>query len=102
MKKYILKQLRILNQHYQSIGFHIVGVFGSYARGDEKPSSDLDLVYEIQPSFTEKFGWSGVMKLEEIKQEIKQELGVDKVDLAPKNTMNKTLRNVLKKELVYV
>ena len=103
MKSYMKKQLSLLKQKYEKIGFRVVGVFGSYARESESHQSDLDIAYEINSLFVEKYsGWSSILKLEEIKKEIAESVGVHKVDLVPTDTPNRTLQKIFKNEMIYV
>ena len=103
MKKTIKEQLQLLKKRYEKIGFKVVGVFGSYARESESSESDLDIAYEVDDSFVQRFsGWRSVLKIEEIKSEIAQSVGVHKVDLVPTDTPNTTLQKILKNELIYV
>ncbi len=102
MKKALLAKIKELKEYYAKSGFIIVGVFGSYARNEEKKDSDIDLIYEVTQDFIKQYGWGAVIKLEEIKNEISKELQISKVDLTPKNSQNKTLQKILQKELLYV
>jgi predicted nucleotidyltransferase len=50
---------RILKEHKEEIrekyGIVIVGVFGSYARGEQKESSDVDIIFELERPIGLKF-----------------------------------------------
>jgi predicted nucleotidyltransferase len=50
---------RILKEHKEEIrekyGIVIVGVFGSYARGEQKESSDVDIIVELERPIGLKF-----------------------------------------------
>jgi len=50
---------RILKEHKEEIrekyGIEIVGVFGSYARGEQKESSDVDIIVELKRPIGLKF-----------------------------------------------
>lgn len=50
---------RILKEHNEEIrekyGIVIVGVFGSYARGEQKESSDVDIIVELERPIGLKF-----------------------------------------------
>ena len=50
---------RILKEHKEEIrekyGVVIVGIFRSYARGEQKESSDLDIIVELERSIGLKF-----------------------------------------------
>ena len=99
----ILIKLKVLKEKYALMGFFIIGVFGSYARGENKKDSDIDIFYKIDKSFVKKFGgWKAILELEEIKKEISKKLGIAKVDSAIFDSQNQTLQNVIKKELIYV
>jgi len=102
MQKRILDSLQQLKKQYQSLGFIIIGVFGSQARGDNSQDSDIDILYDIDKKFLENFsGWNAITKIEAIKQEIESTLGLA-VDLASKDNSSKTFQNSLKDELLYV
>ena len=99
----ILQKLKKLKNLYKDNGFLILGVFGSYARGEENKESDIDILYKLDTRFTKKYGgWGSIMELDKIKEHIKSTLNVNKVDLATSDTQNETLQNILKNELVYV
>ena len=50
---------RILKEHKEEIrkkyGVVIVGIFGSYAKGEQKESSDVDIIVELERSIGLKF-----------------------------------------------
>ena len=103
MKDDIYKKIWILKDKYQSSGFIIIGVFGSYARDEEKKDSDIDILYEIDKTFVKKYGgWGAITQLELIKDEIKKLLNISKVDLATSDSNNQTLQKIIKEELVFV
>jgi len=91
-----------LKNRYLPEGFVILGVFGSVARGDDRPESDIDLLYQVEPSFLERYGgFAGLTRFDEIKQELMKALGRH-VDLAPKNTANRVLHDEIARDVVYV
>ena len=103
MEKNLLKSLQLLKQKYQTKGFFIVGVFGSHARDENTPASDLDILYRVDKKFLDSFtGWQAISELERIKKEIAQNLKITKVDLAPQDNPSKTFQENIKNELVYV
>jgi predicted nucleotidyltransferase len=102
MKTTVLEKLKILKSKYKKIGFIIVGIFGSYAKDNQTPQSDIDIVYDLDKNFVLKYGWSSVVKLEEIKEDIKKTLNIQKVDLATIDNNSKTFQDIIKKELIYV
>ncbi len=71
-----------------------IGVFGSYARGEQKKSSDIDILVE----FKEPIGFFKFLELEE---QIGKFLGV-KVDLVTKNALKPRIGQHILKELVAI
>lgn len=70
-----------------------VGVFGSRARGDNRPDSDLDLLVKLQEHI-------GLLKIVQIEQELSDILGM-KVDLVTEGAVkNALLKSSIEKELV--
>lgn len=67
-----------------------VAVFGSYARGEEKPGSDIDLLVEFSET-------KGLLTLVRIEREISEFLGV-KVDLLTEESISPYLIEGIKKE----
>jgi hypothetical protein len=102
MDKKIVKSVKNLKSKYKKEGFIILGVFGSYARGDENQESDIDLLYEMTDKFYKKYpGWDAIPVIEKIEQELEQELG-KKVDLANKNALNEIGKKYILPEVKYV
>ncbi|MCX5895580.1 MAG: nucleotidyltransferase family protein [Proteobacteria bacterium] len=75
--------------------YHIkrMGIFGSYARGDKTPRSDVDVLVE----FEEPIGLEFVT----LAEELESLLGV-KVDLVSINAIKPKMLNLIKQELIYV
>ena len=60
----------------------MIGVFGSFARGDADESSDIDVLVETTPRLAEKYGPLGAFnRLAELKAALREHFGRD-VDLA--------------------
>ncbi len=70
-----------------------IGLFGSYARGDEQPGSDVDLLVEVDPSIGLDF-----VTLAERVEEI---LGLP-VDLVSSRAVKPRLRPFVERDLIYV
>lgn len=62
-----------LKPYLKEYGISRIAVFGSYARDEVKPDSDIDLLVEINKSY-------GILKFIALKQLIEKKLG-KKVDL---------------------
>lgn len=71
-----------------------IGVFGSYARGDSKKASDIDLLVE----FSEPIGFFRFIELEEFLSKVTGK----KVDLVTKNALKEAIRDDVLKQVVYV
>jgi len=92
-----LEQIKsILRQHNgilaEKYGVAIVGVFGSYVRGDQEPGSDLDVLAEVLRP---------ISLLEFVGAEIylSEKVGV-KVDLIPRRDVREELRAAVHAETV--
>ena len=80
-----IKKLKQKSKLYQDEGIEIVGIFGSYARGDYDEYSDVDIAYRIDYDkfFTKyKDGFSQILRLDDIRKELEKFLG-KKVDFIP-------------------
>lgn len=78
----------------QEFGLKRIGLFGSYARGEVREDSDIDIVVEIEkPDLFHLIG---------IKQAIEEALG-NKVDIVRlRDTMNQALRSRIERDVIYV
>ena len=77
-------------------GVVVVGVFGSYVRGEQRADSDLDLLVEL-----ERPARIGLMGLVELEQTLSDLLGV-KVDLAIKENLKPRIGEHILREVVAV
>ncbi len=75
----------------QSYGASRVGIFGSYARDEAEPDSDLDLLVD----FTER---KSLLTLVRIKRELSEALGIE-VDLLTEAAISPHLIDKIKSEL---
>jgi uncharacterized protein len=72
MNDELLNKIRGVKKEYEKEGFIILGVFGSYARGEETPESDIDILYETKEEFTSGYkGFAYFGKIDEIKENLK-------------------------------
>ena len=76
----------------QRHGARNVRVFGSFARGDARPDSDLDLLIDLQPG-------CGLFEMVDIKLELESLLG-RKVDVLTVNSLSRYIRDDVLKEAV--
>ena len=71
-----------------------IGVFGSYARGDENEKSDLDLLIDTEKRVD-------LLTLIGIEQELSDALGL-KVDLVTMRSLNQAIGDYINKDLVRI
>ena len=86
----IYEKLRLIKPILSTDGINILGVFGSYARGDYTNNSDIDILYEIKDIkvFMEKYkGFSAFSKLADTKEFLKKELNKE-VNFVDKDTLS--------------
>ena len=67
-----------------------VAIFGSYARGEETPESDIDIIV----SFSER---KSLLDLVRIERELSEALGI-KVDLLTEKSISPYIRDIVKAE----
>ena len=72
-----------------------VGIFGSYARGDNKKGSDIDILVEFKESLS-------LLTLIKLENDLSEILGV-KVDLVTTGALkNKRIKKSIKKDLINI
>jgi len=91
VKEVVRQHSSILQERY---GVSVVGIFGSYVRGEEKAGSDIDLLAEILKPIS-------LLELVGAELYLSEVLGV-KVDLVPKRSLRAELKETILKEAVAV
>lgn len=76
----------------RSAGGRRVRVFGSVARGDDRPGSDVDLLFEMRRPLS-------LLELGALEAEVSAQLGVD-VDLVPESSLSPAVRDRVLAEAV--
>ncbi len=91
--------IEILRTHkpmlYQKYGVIKIGIFGSYARNQQRADSDIDIAIEI---IKEKKNLHNFLS---IKRELERILG-KKVDLGIESTLKPIIKEYVSKEIIYV
>ncbi len=89
---------KILQTHKKELsekfGVKRIGIFGSYSRGEQKETSDIDILVE----FHRPIGFIEFIKLQEYLEAL---LGI-KVDLVTKKALKKRIRKQILQEVKYV
>ena len=86
MDKVIDKLVSILKKH----GAKKIEIFGSYARGEQKEKSDLDVIVEFEKR-------KSLLELVGIEQELEDNLGI-KIDLLTEDSISPYLMEKIRKE----
>ncbi|HAJ99771.1 MAG TPA: hypothetical protein DCM62_07080 [Bacteroidales bacterium] len=91
--------LTFLRDHrkYLKDNFHVVriGIFGSYARGDNEPASDIDFIVEFE---------NNTLNLFDIKQKLREFLSQElkaEVDICREKYIKPKIRSRILKETIY-
>ena len=79
-------------------GVKRISVFGSFARGDYKPESDIDLLIDIEEPRKIPMGFFTWIRLE---KELSQKLGRD-VELISENGLNQKIRPYVESDMVVI
>jgi len=87
----IRQHARVLAEKY---GIAVVGIFGSYVRGEQKRESDLDLLVEMLEPIS-------LLELTGAELYLTEALDT-KVDLVPKRSIREELRETILREAVAI
>lgn len=71
-----------------------IGIFGSYVRGEQKKTSDVDILVEFEETPT-------LLEFIELENYLSEILGI-RVDLVMKRALKPRIREIVLKEVVYV
>ncbi len=69
-----------------------MGVFGSYARGEQNEKSDLDILIDFETKVD-------LLELIGLEQELSEMLGV-RVDLVTRRSLNSSLKSYIESDLI--
>jgi predicted nucleotidyltransferase len=87
-----LQQENIIKAVTKKLKPTLLGIFGSYARGEENEKSDLDILIDFETNVN-------LLELIGIEQEISERLGI-KVDLITLRSVNATLKPYIESDLI--
>jgi len=98
MTKQVKKDIEILNKKLPFIkekyNVQNIGIFGSYARGDQKKTSDIDILVE----FYKPVGFFKFIDLEDYLSKILKK----RVDLTTQKSLKPFIKKDILKETIYV
>ncbi|NJD03292.1 MAG: nucleotidyltransferase family protein [Ruminiclostridium sp.] len=83
-----------LKPYIDEYGIKRAGVFGSYARGQAKESSDIDLIFDFQKDF-------GLFDLLRFKIDLEEKLGKN-VDILEFSSIDPSIRENILREVVMI
>ncbi len=93
-QKEILVELKKQKKTFDEFGVRSVAVFGSFARGEAKRTSDIDILVEFDRPV-------GLFEFARLKLYLEEKLG-RKVDLVTPEALRKEMRDAILREAVYV
>ncbi|PID48200.1 MAG: nucleotidyltransferase [Proteobacteria bacterium] len=88
-KEEILTKLKQLKPIYLKEGIEIIGLFGSYAKDEQRTFSDIDIAYKLHHEILSKNyhnGFAKLLRIESIKEELKNTFKKNIDFVANKNT----------------
>ena len=98
----ILNKLKDINPSIEKDGIKLLGLFGSYSRNEETPSSDIDILIETTPLFLEKYkGLRAFTKLEELKTNL-EKIFQKNVDIVDKQGLIQKNNTYILNKAIYV
>ncbi len=91
VKRRLVELREVIRERYKA---EVIGIFGSFARGEQKETSDLDVLVKFHKGAT-LFEFVGLSIY------LEEELGV-KVDVVPYDAVREEIRERIFKEVAYV
>ncbi len=88
------RQEHIIKTVIQKVKPTLIGVFGSFARGEEHKGSDLDILIDFEKKVD-------LLELVGLEQELSELLGI-KVDLITLRSVSPSLRSYIESDLIRI
>ena len=95
-REYILSKIGSNKDEILKLGIKEIGLFGSYARGEQSESSDIDILIDFEP---DKENFDNYMALYEILENL---FKGEKVEIVTKNGLSPYIGPNILNEVVYV
>ena len=101
-KSYILSVLKEKQKQYKKDGFNILALFGSYSTSSQTDSSDIDILYDVDKTFLNKYkGFVSASKVLQIQEELSS-IFHKKVDLTSPSGLTETVKQNILSKAIYV
>ena len=88
------RQQQIIKRITAKFNPSLVGIFGSYARGQQKTRSDLDILIDFNHRVN-------LLELIVLENELSEKLGL-KVDLVTARSLHEQLRPIIERDLIRI
>ncbi len=95
-KDYILSTLRSKEKEISRYGIRSMGVFGSYARGEQSESSDIDILIDFEPELE---NFDNFMAVYDIIEDLFKD---QRVEVVTKNGLSPYIGPKILNEVLYV
>lgn len=91
----VIRQLKEMNRQLnQDFGVSKIGVFGSYARGEEKEDSDIDVLVEFDRPVN-------LFEFSRLKSYLSRQLGI-RVDLVTPGALKPMIKDSILRSVAYI
>ncbi len=94
-KQFILSQIKQLKGELRKLGVVKIGLFGSYARGEQSENSDIDILIEFEPDQENFDNYMSVY------DEIEKRFTNEKIEIVTTNGLSPYIGPKILKEVTY-
>ena len=95
-KEYILNTIKSKEREISNFGIRSIGLFGSYARGEQSENSDIDILIDFEP---EKENFDNFMAVYDIIEKLFRD---QKVEIVTRNGLSPYIGPKILNEVQYV
>ena len=101
-KEEIIARLKNLKTQYDKEGFKILALFGSYSTDKQTKKSDIDILYDVDNVFLERYrGFSSASKVIEIQKEFSK-IFHKRVEFTSPSGLSQKLKEEICSKAIYV
>jgi predicted nucleotidyltransferase len=91
IKTFLKKQEPVIRLRYN---VKKIGIFGSYARGEEKKTSDIDILVEFEKPIS-------LLKLVNLENFLSESMGI-KADVVPREDIRQEMKENILRDVVFI